>query len=383
MKSILTFRRFAKRKVLIILLLVAALAACDKLSAQEQLEAQFYATANARDGVVPPPKYQTLAAEYYGMRLTPTPMGTPTPNPNWTPTMSFYDFSGTQVSQQQAINLTQGAQQLQIERERLAAEERARQEQEEAKHAQETAIAYGQQQTAEARVWFAQQTAYAESTMVMRTAEAAATSTAYIQAVNAQGTSVAGAATAAVQPTHAIWTQNAVFALATIEQGEANQVALAVRRQEMKNIFDAYLPWLIVLGGTIALARGFAEYVKTRVHARDEHGAVPLLQMRADNGDTVLVKAEDMETGVMKVGKDGSVIRYAPMNEREQSDIKRRNQAVEAIRALPTPYAQTGAKIVTSEFSSTHARVTVGNPAAMSPVMDETDRGLLEEIKND
>jgi hypothetical protein len=144
-----------------------------------------------------------------------------------------------------------------------------------------------------------------------------------------------------------------------------------------------YLPWLIVMGGIIMLGRGFGEYVKTRVHARDEHGAVPLLQMKASNGDTILVKAEDLETGVMKVGKDGSVIRYAPMDEREQSDIKRRNQAVEAIRALPTPYAQTGAKIVTSEFSSTHARVTVGNPAPMNPVTDEADQGFLEEIKND
>ena len=367
--------------IVVLLLLSAVLAACG-LSPTEQDEARMYATLYARDGVIPPPKYQTLAAENgYVMPMTPVP--SPTLDMHYTPTMSFYDFSGTQVAQQQSIGLTSQANQAALERERIAAEARAEKEREEARQAEETAAAWRIELTAQARAAYMQATANAEGTMVMNTAVAASTGTAWMYAVHSQETTVAQAATNAVLPTHAVWTQNAVYAVATIERGEADKVALAVRRQEMKNYFDAYLPWLIIVGAIAVLGRGFGEYLKTRVHARDEHGAVPLLQMKTDNGDTVLIKAEDMETGVMKVAKDGSVIRYAPMDEREQSDIKRRNQAVEAIRALPTPYAQTGAKIVTSEFSSTHARVTVGNPTSMSPVTDEADQGLLEEIKND
>jgi len=376
--------------IVILFLLTAALAACG-LSPNERQEAAMYATLYARDGVIPPPKYQTLAAENgYLLPMSATPIPPPTNDPRWTPTMSFYDFSGTQVAQQQNIASTKQAYDREMEMQRLEAEARAEREREEARQAEKTAVAYGLQQTAEARVFYGQQTANAEATYMMSTLQAQATGTSFwvtadaVTAVwNNQNTAVAAQATAAIQPTHAVWTQNAVYALATIEQGEADKVALAVRRQNMKNVFDAYLPWLIVVGGIIVLGRGFGEYVKTRVHARDEHGAVPLLQMKTGNGDTILVKAEDLETGLVKVQKDGSIIRYAPMDEREQSDIKRRNQAVEAIRALPTPYAQTGAKIVTSEFSSTHARVTVGNPAPMNPVTDEADQGFLEEIKND
>ena len=378
MNSISTFRR--KMTFLVLLLLMAG---CSSMSAQEQYEAQFYATQYAKDpSAIPPPKYQTLAATALNLRL-PVSVATATPDPHWTPTMSFYDFSGTQVAQQQNVQMTQNAQQLQIERERLAAEERARQEAEEAKRAQETAIAYSQQQTAEARVFYAQQTAYAQSTQMMATAQYQATATMWQFQIDQQNTSVAAQSTSAVQPTHAIWTQNAVNAIATIEQGEADKVALAVRRQSMKNVFDAYLPWLIVVGSIIVLARGFAEFVKTRVHSRDEHGRVPLIQLKTDNGDTIVVKPELMESSTMKIQRDGAVVRYSPMDVQEQSDINRRAQAVEAIAALPTPYAQSGAKIVTSEFKSTRARVTIGNPSSMGPVLDEADRGFLEEVKNE
>ncbi len=371
---------FSPRKLLVVVFAFIMLAGCSSLSMQEQLEAQFYATAYARDGVVPPPKYQTLAATALGMYL---PASTPTPNMNWTPTMSFYDFSGTQVAQQQAIGLTQQASQLQIERERLAAEAAAARAATQAYYAERTAEAYRIEMTAQARATYMQGTANAEGTQVMNTAAAAATSTMYVQQLNQQNTAVAQVATSQVLPTHAIWTQNAVNALATIEQGEADKVALAVRRQEMKNVFDAYLPWLLIVGAIVVVARGFGEYVKTRVHARDEHGRVPLIQMKTDSGDTIVIKPELMDGSTMKIQKDGAVVRYAPMDAQEQSDINRRAAAVEAIAALPTPYAQSGAKIITSEFNSTHARVTVGNPLSMGPVLDEADRGFLEEAKNE
>jgi hypothetical protein len=372
--------------VLIVLILLGFLSGCGPWT---EAEAIYWATQSAL-GTIPPPQMQTAAAQYLGLRLTATPAPTSTPAPFYTPTMSFYDFSGTQVAQQQNYQMTQNAQQLALEQSRLAAEERARRDAEEAKHSQETAVAYSQQQTAEARVWFAQQTAFAESTHMMSTVQAQATETAdwktaqAITAVYHEGlTAVAGAATAQVLPTHAIWTQNAVYAVQTIEAGEAAKVELAVRRQSVKNIFDALLPWTLTVGAIIVIARGFAEWVKTRVHSRDEHGRVPLIQMKTDSGDTIVVKPELMESSTMKIQKDGAIVRYAPMDTQEQSDINRRAQAVEAIAALPTPYAQSGAKIITGEFNSTRSKVTISNPAATAPALDEADRGFLEEAKNE
>jgi hypothetical protein len=297
--------------------------------------------------------------------------------------MSAWDYGGTQAAQIQNNQMTSQAQQQAFEMQKIKAEQDAEAARVRAENLALTAKAYSDLQTADARALAVQYTANAEGTAMMGTAAWQGTATSAQLLSNNIGTQTAFAGTVAVLPTHAIYTQNAVHSEETITAGEAEKVVLAVKRQTMKNVFDAYLPWAMVVGATIVLAVGFNQFVKTRVHTRDEHGAVPLLQVKADNGDTVFVQAENLETGVMKIQKDGAVVRYAPQDAREQSDIKRRNQAVEAIRALPTPYAQTGAKIVTSEFSSTHARVTVGNPSAMSPALDEANQGFLEETKND
>ena len=83
----------------------------------------------------------------------------------------------------------------------------------------------------------------------------------------------------------------------------------------------------------------------------------------------------------MKIQRDGAVVRYEPMDAQEQSDINRRAAAVEAIAALPTPYAQTGTKILTSEFNSSRARVTIANTHSSDAVLNEADQAFLEETK--
>jgi hypothetical protein len=364
-------------------LFILLLAGCYGMNEQEKWEAATFATAYARDpSFVPPAKYQTIAATALGMHFN-VPAATPTPNPNWTPTMSFMDFSGTQVAQQQAIGLTSQANQLQMERERLAAEAAAARAATQAYYAEVTAEAYRIEVTAQARATYMQGTANAEGTLVMNTAQAAATATTDMQIRIDATANAANAATAQVLPTHAIWTQNAVHAIQTIEQGEADKVELAVRRQKMKNGFDALLPWTLTVGAIIVIAKGFGEWVKTRVHNRDEHGRVPLIQMKTDSGDMIVIKPELMEASTMKIQRDGAVVRYEPMDAQEQSDINRRAAAVEAIAALPTPYAQTGAKILTSEFNSSRARVTIGDPRSAPSILDEADQGFLEEAKND
>jgi len=364
----------------VVLLLAVFLAGCGSLTLEEQVEAQYYATMYAKDPQhnVPPPKYQTLAATALGMYLPATPVPTSTPDPHWTPTMSGFDFSSTQIAQQQNYQSTQNAMQLQLERERLAAEERARQEAEEAKQALATAIALNLQQTAEARVWFANETAHAESTKMMATAQWQATATMFQWAVNDQATMAAGTATAVQAPTHYVWTQEAIYLQSTVEAGAAAQVELAVIRQQRKNLLDAYLPWALLVAACVVVGYIANRYLATRPHVRDASGAMPLLERRTSAG-IVFIRPDIIETGVVKVGDDGSIVRYAPMDRDEQSDINRRGQAIEAIRALPSPYAGTAQKIMTTEFSRGSTRVTINPNGSMGPALDEAERQFLEE----
>lgn len=367
------------KKVLILLLLTVFLAGCGEMTLQEAEEARFYATQYALDPVnnIPPPKYQTLAAQAgYFLPIT---QATPTPNAYWTPTMSFYDHSATQIAQQQSVSMTQQASQLQVERERLAAEAAAARAATQAYYAQVTAEAYRIEVTAQARATYMQATANAQGTQMMNTAQAAATATVdkqmRIDATNA----AANAATAQVMPTHAIWTQQAVYAIQTIEQGEANKVELAVRRQKLKNGFDALLPWTLTVGTLIVVAYGFGEFVKTRTHQRDEHGRQKLIERRTKDG-VIYLKPEALETGMVKVMDDGSIVIIKPIDPKEQSDINRGNQIIEAIGALPTPYAQAAPKLITS-MSQPRARVTVTETRSTDAVLDEADQGFLEEAK--
>jgi len=358
------------KKILpLIFLLVILLSGC--LSEREKEEAIFYATQNAEFGVVPPPKYQTLAATAFNLRLTPTPMATATPNANWTPTMSFYEYSGTQAAQVQSNLMTSQAQQQSYEMQKIKAEQAA-------ESAKETAQAHAEQMTAEARATYMQGTAAAEATYVQGTAYAQATSTERAVVANAQSTATAAALTAVIQPTSDSLTLQAAKIMQTVEAGEAEKVALAVKRQSAKNYFDAYLPWVIIVAGAYVLGRGFQTFVKTRTHPRDEHGRPQTITRELTDGGVIMMKPEQFETAIVKVTGDGDVIRYAPIDKNEQSDINRRAQAVEAIAALPVPYAQQGPKMLGNEFGRSTPRVNLRSDSALNPVLDEADNQFLE-----
>jgi hypothetical protein len=358
------------KKLFIPLLMAFILSSC--LSAREQEEAVFYATQNAQYGVVPPPKYQTLAATAFNLRLTPTPAPPATqPMVVGTPTMSFYEFSGTQAAQVQNNAMTSQAQQQQYEMQKLQAEQAAEQ-------ARQVAQAHSEQMTSQARATYMQGTANAEGTQVQNTAAAQGTATERVFIINSQATANAAAMTAVVQPTSDILTLQAARIQQTVEAGEAEKVELAVQRQQMKNSLDAYLPWAIILVMGYVFGRGFSTWVKTRTHPRDEHGRTQTFTRELSDGGVVIVKPEQMETGIVKLTGDGDVIRYAPMDKEEQSDINRRSQAVEAIAALPVPYAQHGAKMLGGEFGKSTPRVTFRSDNALNPVLDEADSQFLE-----
>lgn len=359
----------SKRIGLVIIFFALLLSGC--LSEREVAEAKFYATQNAEYGVIPPPKYLTLAATALNLRLTPTPMGTATPNPNWSPTPNSWEYAQTQAAQVQYNQMTSQAQQQEYELQKLRAEQAA-------ESARGTAQAHSEMMTAQARATFMQGTAFAEATYVQGTANAQSTSTAFQVMIGMQGTGTAAALTAVIQPTSDSLTLQAARIQQTIEAGEAEKVELAVKRQAAKNYFDAYLPWVLILALAYVFGRGFATWVKTRVHTRDEHGRMQTFTRELPDGGVVMVRPEELETGIVKVTGTGDIIRYAPMDKQEQSDITRRNQAVEAIAALPTPYAQKGAQMLGSEFGRNAPRVNFGNSASLNPVLDEADNQLLE-----
>ena len=246
-----------------------------------------------------------------------------------------------------------------------------------AQAAKETAQAHEQQMTAFAQATNVQGTAVAQATNIQGTAFAQSTSISGTQASYDRATSTSFAITQVYQPTADILTLQAVRIEQTVQAGEAEKVELAVRRQTAKNMLDAYLPWGIIVAMAFVFSSGFSTWVKLRIHPRDEHGRMQTMTRELPDGGVVIVKPEQLESGIAKITGSGDVIRYAPIDKQEQSDINRRAQAVEAIAALPTPYAQKGPQLLSGEFGRSTPRVNFVSGSAMNPVLDEADDQLL------
>lgn len=359
------------KKILFIVPLMILLVACG--SGIDEKEARMVAT-NAALGTPPPPKYQTAAAIYLNLTLTPTP----TPVPYGTATMSMMEFSFTQVAYQQKMELTQSANQqniaftqqandIALEREKLRVEQASIQATRDVGYFMMTS-------TADAK------TAVAYQNLI--TAQAADTLTAQAQQTHAVETAISGAQTATMAPPAATWTAQAVNVLQTIEAGEANKVNFAVKRTSATNMLVAYGPWAILTALAYVGGRGFSTWVKTRTHPRDDHGRPQTFQRELPDGGVVFVKPEQMETGIIKVTGEGDVIRYAPMDKQEQSDITRRAQMTDAIAALPMPYARNAQPMMKTEFGNPQ----IGSPTvqilsearSLSPVLEEAESKLVD-----
>jgi hypothetical protein len=212
------------------------------------------------------------------------------------------------------------------------------------------------------------------------TVAAQATERAIVMSNNATGT--AAVLTAVVQPTNDILTLQAARIVQTVEAGEAEKVALSVRRQEMKNSLDAYFPWVLTLALAYVFGRGFSTYVKTRMHARDEHGRTPTITRELPDGGVVLLRPDQLETGMVKVSGTGDVIRYAPMDKEEQSHINKGNILAEIVGQLPAGMQETGKNIL-SKFTGGSApqpgRIIVSGDGTLRTAIEEADQKLLQE----
>lgn len=350
--------------------LILFLAACG--SGLDENEARRVAT-QAALGTPPPAKYQTAAAIYLQLTLTPTPV------PPTATRVTVIDFAATMAANEMISMLTKQAGEAEAEKARLAAEQ--------AKiNATQYANSLNATMTADARTaqaFSAQQTAQAVETRQASTAFYQATASQQAFVVGQQNTAVARDATARVQPTTDLWTATAIAQEIAIKQGEVEDVNLAVKRQTAKNMFDALLPWTLTVVGAYVLGRGFQTWVKTRTHPRDEHGRPQTFQRELSDGGVVLVKPEQLETGIIKVGADGSIVRYEPIDKHEQSDINRRAQITDAIAALPMPYARNAQGMMRTEFGGgqmgTPSVQILNEARALSPVLDEAEAKLVEE----
>ena len=219
----------------------------------------------------------------------------------------------------------------------------------------------------------AQRTAYAQATNQQATAYSQATATQvsliYIQQTQqAHGleTQQAAQQTAVVEPTHAIWTQQAIYVQQTITAGQAEQVQLAVRRQEMKNGFDAYGPLAIVIFVLLASSEGFRKWLKTRVFKRDEHGKAPVLAFEKD-GVTVVTRPDLMISQAMQIGQDGAIAAPQVTDQDAQMLVARGAQLIEAVSFLPPDRGQQGNKWLNGYFSQRVQSYEVLSAGQMPP----------------
>jgi len=335
---------------------------------------------------------EATAAVIYA-RMTPSMQ--PTPTPYGTPTISLYEVGLTEMvarpltqqAHEESIGLTQQANDQALEREKFYAQQQADFANATAVAAGRTAVAVDAQRTAWAQSTQVQGTANAYGTQVQSAANAQATSTqqalVFIQqtaAAYANETQVAAQSTAAVYPTHAIWTQEAIYVVQTVEAAQARDVELSIQRTEWTNIAKAWGPWVLLLAVAYVGGRGFSTWVKMRIHGRDEHGRAPILQRELPDGGVVIFRPEQMETGIVKVTGDGNVIRYSPMDKQEQANINRGNQITDIVAALPTPYARTGQNLL-SKFAGGSAGTPsvdiVDEARSLGPVLDEAEGKVI------
>jgi hypothetical protein len=364
------------RRILTFIAIALALTACG--SGISEREAAIVAT-DAALGTPPPAKYQTAAAIYLNLTLTPTPV------PPTVDKVTVIDYAATRAANEMLSLLTKQAGEAETERLKVAEAQAQAAAEQSRLNATARADSLNATMTADARTAQAavdMATAQRADDMTRAAAETKGAMTAVAVATHGAETQAAAITTAEFQPTANMWTSTAVAQEIAIKQGQVADVELAVARQTAKNYFDAFLPWTLTLVAAYVLGRGFQTWVKTRTHPRDEHGRPQTFQRELADGGVVFVRPEQMETGIVKVASDGSVIRYAPMDKGEQSDINRRAQMTDAIAALPMPYARNAQGMMRSEYTA-----QVGAPSvdivqearSLSPVLDEAEGKLLEE----
>ena len=170
-------------------------------------------------------------------------------------------------------------------------------------------------------------------------------------------------------------------------EGENRQVQLAVERQEIKNTADAVLPWAIVLI-ILAIVAGLAYFAtRFRMVKRNPDGTVDIPMLRGDKGWTMLQPARLPMFGAT-IRDDGIIDYQAPEDTKEQAEVTRRDQGVEAVRALPPGREKQALEIANRVFADQEIvdpeieLLPPNSPAAsagMGAVLDELEGQVIDE----
>ena len=291
------------------------------------------------------------------------PTGTPTPS-----AMSEGDLLATMMMMQIGAKATEQSVGLRFTSTALVVQETQRVE------ATQAALAVTEQARRDAQATDQQARADTAATQQARDnmaateqARADAAAAAEQARIDAQATSTAqqqaiwNAATMQVMPTHDMWTAQAVANAQALATNEIELSNLQVEQQRQKNSAEWLVPFLIALACTAVGSLYVMRRSRTREVTNEETGVVEGLLL--DNA--LMIRPQLMTGPLMQL--DGSDV----VDAKEQSEVTRRAQAVEALRAMPTasPTA-TGAAMTNSVFGSATAaqRFTVLSPTETPPM---------------
>jgi hypothetical protein len=322
----------------------------------------------------PPPQHQTAVAAVFG--VTPTPAEDD----------RTVDIAATMIYDNMAAGMTQQAMEIELAQQKAAA----------------TATAVSIKATAQRQEELsAQATQGAREAATARAGEQFATATQ--QAIFVQGTATQHQMWVEGTATERSWqitaTVDAQLLAIQIEnmatqqaadtirlEGESRQIELAVERQQIKNKADAILPWSLVIAALIlAVAMAYTSS-KFREAKRNPDGTFNLPMLQDRKGNWKIIKPEYLPAAISSVDvADGSVEYLIPENEEQQTEIIRRGQGTEALRALPPGREKQALQIANTVFgdSNTNAMPTVeilppDSTAGIGPVLDELEGQVLD-----
>ena len=365
-----------KKKILLFsLLLVLSLSSCASYGITKE-DAYAVAT-NAALGTPPPPQHQTAAAALLSITLTPTPNGDD----------RTVDIAATMIYDNMAAGMTQQAMERELAEQKAAATATAisiqatAQRREElnaqaTQGAREAATAHAQNQfaTATQQAYFIEATASKEAWI----AEAAATERSWQITATVEGQFLA------IELKH-LATQQAAETIRL--EGESKQIELAVERQQIKNKADAILPWTLVIAALIVAGGMAYSSSKIKEFKRNPDGTFNLPALQDKSGGWTLLRPDLLPTFGASVSKEG-VIDYQGSHE-DQAEVTRRNQAVEALRALPPGREKQALQITDGAFGAgrgiADTRVEIlpigSGPEAsgVGPILDELEGQILDE----
>ncbi len=193
----------------------------------------------------------------------------------------------------------------------------------------------------------------------------------------AQQQNIWNQATLEVLPTHAYWTQQAVFIEQTLAADQAKLSNLEVEQQKDTNTIDWLAPLLAV--ATIIVVFAIVQIRKSRMQkvVNEEDGTVEGLLLDGNR----LIRPQLMPGPVLIL--DGETVRAPDVTDPEtQREVTRRAQAIEALRAMPTQAPTANAALMTNSiFGETKAPTVKVMPAMQLPreVLDELSDQVVEE----